>query len=100
VALCLYRVAQESLQNALKHSRAEDARVMLSRGPKGIGLVVSDSGVGFDPNDTIAGKGLGIVSMRERLHAIGGTLSIRSEPGGGTEIECYVPLKLTDKAGD
>jgi signal transduction histidine kinase len=37
--------------------------------------------------------------MRERLHAIGGTLSIRSEPGGGTEIECFVPLNLTDKAG-
>jgi PAS domain S-box-containing protein len=100
VALCLYRVAQESLQNVVKHSQAKDARVVLSRGTNEIHLLVSDSGIGFDPDEAHGRKSLGIISMRERLHAIGGRLSIRSEPGGGTQIECFVPLNVKDEAGD
>jgi signal transduction histidine kinase len=62
--------------------------------------MVSDSGIGFDPDEAGGRKGFGIISMRERLHAIGGRLSIRSEPGGGTQIEGFVPFSVKDRAGD
>jgi signal transduction histidine kinase len=91
VALCIYRVAQESLRNVVKHSRAKDARVVMSRETRGIRLLIIDTGIGFDPEDVSRHKGLGLISMRERLRAVGGQISIRSEPGEGTEIEIFAP---------
>jgi len=92
VALCLYRVAQESLRNVVKHSRAESAEVELCAGDEEVSLTVTDSGVGYDPDQIRERNGLGVISMRERLRALGGRLSIRSAPGEGTRVEAVVPI--------
>lgn len=90
-ALCLYRIAQESLRNVIKHSGTAHAQVELSGSGAGIRLRVSDDGAGFDPEVIARGGGLGLLSMRERLHLIGGRIAIDTRPGGGTRIEVYVP---------
>jgi PAS domain S-box-containing protein len=89
--LCLYRIAQEALGNVIKHSKARRAAVELTAGADGVCLRVSDDGAGFDPGQVAAKGGLGLVSMRERLRLVGGTLSIESEPAGGTRIVVRVP---------
>ena len=95
VALCLYRVAQESLRNVVKHSRAESARVELCVGHGEVRLTVTDRGVGYDPELDRGRNGLGVISMRERLRALGGRLSIHSAPGEGTRVEAVVPVDET-----
>ncbi len=72
LTLCLFRIVQESLQNATKHSGARQISVHLGEGPEGLELTVTDDGAGFDV-ETAWGKGLGLISMGERLEAIGGT---------------------------
>jgi PAS domain S-box-containing protein len=94
-ALCLFRVAQESLRNVVKHSRAESAEIELRGGPGEIRLTVTDSGAGYDPDQVKEHNGLGVISMRERLRALGGRLSIRSAPGEGTRVEAVVPIEQT-----
>jgi signal transduction histidine kinase len=93
-ALCLYRIAQEALANAIKHSGAQHARVELS-GTDGdvISLQIVDDGSGFDPK-LIQGKrgGLGLVSMRERVFSLGGDIVIGSRPSGGTRVDVRLPL--------
>jgi signal transduction histidine kinase len=91
IALCLYRIVQESLRNIVRHGGVDRARVQLAGTPGGIVLRVSDHGVGFDPAAARAAGGLGLVSMRERLHLAGGRLEIDARPGGGTRIEARVP---------
>lgn len=90
VTLCLYRVVQEALQNAVKHSGAREILVHLQGGDTGLTATVVDDGAGFEV-DAKFGKGLGLVSMTERLEAVGGTLKIRSAPGGGTRLKMTVP---------
>jgi PAS domain S-box-containing protein len=92
VALGMFRVVQESLQNIAKHSGVSEAHVSLSGGDDGLTLVVTDSGRGFDPGAAIASGGLGLLSMRERLRLIGGELQVTSTVGAGTRIEARVPL--------
>ena len=92
-ALALFRVLQEALQNAVKHSHAQDFKVELRATPDGIHLAVSDSGAGFDQRKALDSRGLGLVSMRERLQLVNGTMVIESEPGRGTTIRARVPLK-------
>jgi len=89
VASCLYRVAQEALHNVLKHAHAGHARLRLSGSPQGIHLSIHDPGVGFD---AAARPGLGIVSMKERIHLVQGEFSIHSQAGQGTEVRVFVPL--------
>ena len=79
LTLCLFRIVQEALQNAVKHSGARHADVRLRGGPDGLTLIVTDDGAGFDVK-AVWGKGLGLVSMAERVEAVGGTLDIRSSP--------------------
>jgi signal transduction histidine kinase len=90
-----FRVAQEALHNALRHSGATEIRVSLTRTPRRVVLVVADDGTGFDPDLVAAvrgvGGGLGLASMRERAASAGGTLRVRSAPGSGTEIRLAVP---------
>ena len=96
ISLCLFRVLQETLQNAVKHSGVRHFKVEL-RGTEGeIQLTVSDLGVGFDPQDTIHRRGLGLISMRERMQLVSGEISIQSRPGSGTTIHARVPLRGTD----
>ncbi len=92
VALCLFRVAQESLGNVVKHSDAKDASVELGSNENAIQLRISDSGTGFDPESNSRVVGIGLVGMSERLRLVGGRLSVDSEPGRGTEIIAEVPL--------
>jgi PAS domain S-box-containing protein len=93
VTLCLYRIAQEALRNVVKHSGTSYAAVELSGGPDQIRLRVTDDGVGFDPASADEDRGLGLVSMRERLYLVGGRMAVESRPGGGTRIDVCVPLR-------
>ena len=95
VSICLFRVLQEALQNAIKHSGSTDLRVLLKRGTRGIDLVVSDTGIGFDPEQAFKGQGLGLSSMKERLKLVNGTVTIDSELGRGTTIRAWVPAGAT-----
>jgi signal transduction histidine kinase len=88
--LCLFRVAQEGLQNALKYSRATELAVDLSRPLHGLTLTIFDNGVGFDV-DAAWGKGVGLRSMFERLQAAGGSLTLTSGPGAGTRLVAILP---------
>ncbi|MFB4197770.1 GAF domain-containing sensor histidine kinase [Streptomyces carpaticus] len=90
----LLRVAQEALHNALRHAAADRVTVSLGPPPAGGGAVlrITDDGAGFDPEAVRgAGRHLGLVSMRDRAQAVGGTLTVRSAPGAGTVIEMEVP---------
>jgi PAS domain S-box-containing protein len=91
VALCLYRIAQEALHNIAKHSQSRDASVHLTHEGDEVHLHIADSGVGFDP--IAAGHGgLGLLSMRERVGILKGSLVINASPGQGTRIGVSVPL--------
>jgi PAS domain S-box-containing protein len=92
ISLCLFRVLQEALQNAMKYSGVRHIKVEL-RGTEGeIQLTVSDLGIGFDPQDAIHRRGLGLISMRERMQLVSGEISIKSQPGAGTTIHARVPF--------
>src|SRR5689334_19438852 len=93
VALCLFRIAEEGLNNMVKHSRARTALIDLRARDGGISLVVEDTGEGFDPKILEGKAGLGFVSMRERLRFVRGTISVHSTPGHGTRIEAWVPIE-------
>lgn len=96
-----FRVAQEALHNALRHSGAAEVRVSLSKTPRRAVLTVSDDGGGFDP-DLVSGgaaSGLGLASMRERAGFAGGRLRIRSAPGQGTEVRLSVPVGAGSQPG-
>jgi signal transduction histidine kinase len=92
IALCLYRVAQEALRNVVKHSGARRATVSLVLATNRILLSISDTGVGFDRELAKGKKGLGIISMEERVRLVVGILTIRSRPGDGTRVVVEVPL--------
>ena len=91
ISLCIYRVAQESLHNITKHSGARTARIALMKTSRAIHLRVSDTGCGFDTGSKR--KGLGLISMTERLRLVSGTINIRSRPMIGTQIDVQVPLE-------
>jgi PAS domain S-box-containing protein len=92
ISVCLFRVLQEALQNAIKHSGSRHFRVSLNEELNEIHLKVSDSGTGFDLDEAMSGKGLGLTSMKERLRLVDGRLSISSEPQHGTTVCAHVPL--------
>jgi signal transduction histidine kinase len=92
-ALCLFRVLQEALQNAAKHSGVRHFQVLLKARSNEIQLSVYDSGVGFDMQKAMSGNGLGFTSMKERMKLIDGHLSIDLKPQGGTTIHARAPLK-------
>jgi signal transduction histidine kinase len=91
VALCAFRVVQEALQNVQRHSGTDQARLTMTGSDGTLRVVVADDGLGFDTAAAVNG-GLGLVSMRERLHLLGGRLTIESAPGRGTVVAFEVPL--------
>ena len=97
-SICLFRVLQEALQNAAKHSGVRHFEVELSQTSREIQLTVADLGTGFDPKAALNGCGLGLTSMQERLRLINGCLSIKSKPGRGTRVYARVPVSLTGNA--
>lgn len=92
-ALCLYRVAQEALANVAKHSRSPRATVSLSGGTDSLRLTVTDRGVGFDPAWLEQRRGLGLISMEERVRLADGVFAVSSRPGKGTRLDVRVPLR-------
>jgi PAS domain S-box-containing protein len=92
ISLCLFRVLQESLRNAVKYSGAQRVKVELRGMPGAILLLIRDSGVGFDPEAAMKSGGLGLISMRERVGLVKGTISIASKPMVGTEIRVHIPV--------
>ena len=97
ISLCLYRVLQEALQNVVKHSGSRHAHVSLNGYIDTINLTVKDSGTGFHPDEAMRGPGLGLTSMKERLKAVGGQVSIHSQQGRGTTIHAVAPLRVPTK---
>jgi PAS domain S-box-containing protein len=91
VALCLYRIAQESLRNIRKHAQARKVRVALRGGDGEIVLTIEDDGLGFVRQQVRGKGGLGLISMEERVRLVGGRLLITPRPGGGTRVEVRVP---------
>ncbi len=97
-ATCLYRIAQESLRNAVIHGRATEIRVELAVGAGAMQLRVSDNGAGFCPDNARTKSGLGVISMRERIRLVNGTFTLSSQVGQGTDIVAAVPLEEVDNA--
>lgn len=97
VALCLFRIVEESLTNISKHSRALSASVDMAAGDDGIRLTVEDAGHGFDPAILEERAGLGFVSMRERLRLVHGTIQVHSSPTEGTRIDVWVPSSREER---
>ncbi len=92
VSTCLYRIAQECLANIMKHAHATHARVSLASTVDGITLTVQDDGVGFDTQQAVDNpRGLGLVSMAERVRLVHGTVTIDSLPQQGTRLSIHVP---------
>jgi PAS domain S-box-containing protein len=94
VSLCLYRVLQEALYNAIKFSRSQQFDVRLTGDSDEIHLRIRDEGIGFDPDAVKGKKGIGLSSMYERLKSIGGELLIESQPKLGTKIHARVPQNV------
>jgi len=94
--VCLYRIAQEAIQNAAKHSECGQISVTLSAAADAVRLCVADEGRGFDPSAAHYTSGLGLVSMTERARSVGGHLSVRSAVDKGTRIEVTVPLPAAE----
>jgi len=92
VAACLYRVTQEALQNATKHSTANHISVALTSGQGTVSLSIEDDGVGFDIERVKGRGGLGLIGMEERVRMINGKLSVASQAGRGTRVALTVPL--------
>ncbi len=92
IALCLYRVIQEGLRNIANHAKTNEARLALQGLDGGVGLLIQDLGIGFDMSEVREKSGIGLAGMRERVRLVGGTMSLTSEPGKGTEIQVSIPL--------
>jgi signal transduction histidine kinase len=98
IGLTLFRILQEALHNAVKHSGVKRMEVQLSEHENKIHLIIRDSGKGFDLQTALQGKGLGLTSMRERARLVNGTIVIDSRPMGGTTIQLSVPLASEQQA--
>ena len=93
----LFRIAQEAMTNVLKHARASQASIALTKGPTGIRLVVEDNGRGFEParldSVPVERRGFGLRQMAERAKMMGGRVDLQSRPGQGTRLTVEVPLR-------
>lgn len=92
LALSLFRIVQEALHNAGKHSTAKSIQVAVHGTPSELSLLIADDGVGFEPEEAKLAAGLGLISMRERVHLAGGEFKITSATGEGTCIMVRIPL--------
>ena len=92
LALCLRRVAQEALQNVARHAGATCVRVTLVRTAGGLALTITDDGRGFDRPAVRPGRGLGLISIDERVRLVGGVMRIDTRPRWGTELRVEVPV--------
>jgi signal transduction histidine kinase len=93
LGLSLFRVLQEAMHNAVKHSGVRRIEVQLSQDASEVHLIITDQGVGFDVHEAMQRSGLGLVSMRERVRLLNGTIAIESKPMHGTTVHVRVPLQ-------
>jgi two-component system sensor histidine kinase NreB len=97
--IALYRIAQESLHNIVKHAKATRVRIQVRRQNGLLSCSIGDNGRGFDlrtVQSNMKQRGLGLLAMQDRLHAIGGTLSIVSAPGRGTTLLVRLPMEISN----
>jgi signal transduction histidine kinase len=87
--VCVYRLVQEALNNAVRHSGAKNAKVSVKQSPERITVEVTDDGKGFDSERT---RGLGLLGMEERVKRLAGTLKVSSNPGQGVTVKAELPL--------
>jgi signal transduction histidine kinase len=103
IEIALYRIAQECLQNVIKHANATRARLTFYVDSDTARLEIIDDGVGFDKLEHPLGGdemgGYGLLSMAERAEIVGGRLNIRSRPGSGTAVTAIIPLPSPARAG-
>lgn len=92
----LYRIAQESLNNIVKHARAHQITLHLKFDDRSISMEIHDDGIGFDPKAARQSGGMGLRGIQERVHRVGGKLRIKSSPQGGTILRVTVPMKETE----
>jgi signal transduction histidine kinase len=92
LALCFFRIAEEAVHNAAHHGRARHVSIVLCQEGELLTLTIVDDGLGFEV-DGAWGTGLGLISMRERLALLGGSLAIHSSVGVGTTVACVAPLR-------
>jgi signal transduction histidine kinase len=88
----LYRIAQEALNNALKHARARNITIRLRRTGSWVRLEIADDGVGFDPATVAATGGMGLRGIAERVAQLGGVFALESAPGMGTRLNVEIAL--------
>jgi len=93
IGMTLFRILQESLHNAVKHSGVKHIDVQLSERSNEIQLTIVDAGKGFDVEAARQGRGSGLTSMQERVRLLSGSIEIQSKPMGGTTIHVRVPLE-------
>src|SRR5579862_1284694 len=93
--LCVYRMVQESLNNANRHAHAKNVTVELKQSANPINVKIEDDGSGFDPKRT---RGMGLLGMEERVKRLGGTLTIESRPGTRTIIRAELPIDTSTSA--
>jgi signal transduction histidine kinase len=95
----LFRVAQEALTNLARHAQVREGRLEIIFAKNDVTLRVSDNGRGFDPTENFRPPhGWGLAGMKERIEAVGGTLSVHSAPGQGTLIEAFIPMEDKESA--
>ncbi len=90
--LNLYRFIQESVNNVIKHAKAQTLSVQVSKGAEMIEVLVEDNGCGFENVSTLLSKSFGLKTMKERVRILNGTLFIQSSPGAGTKVTAKIPL--------
>jgi len=98
IGLCLFRVLQEAVQNATKHSGVKHVEVTVTENPDELHLLIRDSGKGFDVDAAKRASGLGLTSMQERVWMVDGNLMIYSKPMCGTSIDVHIPLPSGQRA--
>jgi signal transduction histidine kinase len=92
-AIHLYRILQEALNNTIKHSGANAVSIVIRSDGTRVSFLFEDDGVGFDANNINSDKGLGLASMKERVHMLGGSLELSSSSGNGTRIAFAMPVE-------
>ena len=91
--IALYRLVQDGLENTVRHARAQTFELRLQRAADGLVMEIADDGVGIADLDKARHHSHGLAGMMHRAHAVGGSFDLKSEPGKGTRIRVFVPLK-------
>jgi two-component system sensor histidine kinase DegS len=100
--VAVFRIVQEAVQNAVKHSKASDIRIIIEQYQHSVRIHVKDNGVGFDFDSTVAScdESFGLVGMRERIELIDGEFEIETQPGKGTVIKVKIPIEESEARGE